>query len=71
MDSALTIIGQRGFPQSSFAPRHRRHIQAGGVSVTSIERATSSNPILSEEITLESHVILRGSFSVGEAAPVS
>ena len=38
------------------------YIQAGGASTTSMERATSSNPILSGEITFESQVILRGSF---------
>ena len=71
MDWAFTIMGQRGFPQSSFAPLQLRHIQAGGVSVTSIERATSSNPILSEEITFDSQVILRGSFRRTKACPAS
>jgi hypothetical protein len=71
MDWAFTIIGQRGFPQSSFAPLHCKHIQAGGVSVTSMERATSSKPILSEEITFDSHVILRGSLRRAEAGTAS
>ena len=71
MDWAFTIMGQRGFPQSSFAPLQLRHIQAGGVSVTSMERATSSKPILSEEITFESQVILRGSLRRDEAGTAS
>src|ERR1035441_7543758 len=62
MDCAFTMIGQRGLPQSSFAPLQRRHIQAGGFSTTSIDLAAlSSKPMASADITLESHVILEGS----------
>jgi hypothetical protein len=61
IDCALTIIGHLGLPQSSFAPLHCRHIQAGGLSTTSIERATSSSrPVTLEGITLESHAIFLG-----------
>src|SRR5712692_3520831 len=58
---ALTMIGHLGFPQSSLAPRHARHIQAGGFSTTSIDLATSSSsPVTEAAITLESQVILLG-----------
>src|SRR5208283_773492 len=61
IDWAFTMIGHRGLPQSSFAPRHERHIQAGGFSTTSMDLAVlSSKPMASADITLESHVILEG-----------
>ena len=62
MDWAFTMIGQRGLPQSSFAPLQLRHIHAGGFSTTSMDlTALSSKPMASADITLESHVILEGS----------
>jgi DNA repair protein SbcD/Mre11 len=55
------MIGHLGFPQSSFAPLHRRHIHAGGFSTTSIDLATSSStPVTAAGITFESQVTLRG-----------
>jgi hypothetical protein len=55
------IIGQRGFPQSSFAPLHWRHMLAGGLSVTSTDLAASSSMSMAcAGITFESQAILRG-----------
>jgi hypothetical protein len=52
------MIGHLGFPHSSFAPLHCKHIHAGGFSTTSIDRATwSSKPVTDDGITLESHSI--------------
>src|SRR5438552_10696667 len=55
-------MGQTGLPHRSFAPRHSRHIHAGGFSITSMDRAVSSwRPVVSTGMTFESQVILFGS----------
>ena len=60
-DWAFTMMGHLGLPQRSFAPRQARHIQAGGVSTTSMDLATSSSsPVTEAAITLDSQVIRRG-----------
>jgi len=61
IDWALTTMGHRGLPQSSFAPRHCRNIQAGGASTTSIDFATSSSsPVTLAGSTVDSHATLFG-----------
>jgi hypothetical protein len=48
-------------PQSSLAPRHCRHIQAGGASMTSMDLATfSSSPVTLAGSTVDSHATLFG-----------